>query len=187
MEFKTDISDFGLMAFPAEGDETAGVSGFLQGPLGAARPSNAMRPFEPKSYPTDSLPESILANWSRIAQANLTVGMYANLVQVALRPPGWRGPGSLSLRTDSVKDFLEFWGSVRANAAEPELALAPDGSLHAEWFKSQRQRLDLRFSNKRVFFGLLNKNNILEGADDKDTVGNILRTHHASPLTWSAR
>jgi hypothetical protein len=190
MEFKTDISDFGLMAFPAEADEAAGVSGFFPAPIAAVTPSNAVRslkPFEPKHFPTDSLPDSILTNWSRIAQANMTVGMYADLIRVAFRPAGWRGPGSLSLQTDSVKNSLDFWSLVRANAAEPELVLAPDGSLHAEWFKSQRQRLDVRFSNKKVFFGLLNKNSILEGADDKDTVGNILRSHHANPLMWSAK
>lgn len=135
--------------------------------------------------PITALPEAVSASWTRIAQADISVRLYSRLVRLASQPDGWRGPGSLSLRPSSLKRFLEFWTMVRNEAREPELALAPDGSLHAEWFKSHRQRLDVRFAEPKVIFGLFAGNSILEGADNLKTVAQILMQHHAKPLAWS--
>jgi len=143
------------------------------------------RPVESASS-SNSLPMSILANWSKIARANMSVGMYADLVRIAGAQDGWRGSGSLSLRSESLNDFLEFWSTVRDDAVEPEVALAPDGSLHAEWFKSMRRRLDVRFAKQRAFFGLFTNDGILEGVDHLNAVAQILKSHHSKPLTWSA-
>lgn len=143
-------------------------------------------PTAPGPSPTNSLPDAILTSWSRIAQADMSVSLYRNLVRIAMRPDGWRGPGSRSLTPTSLRSFLEFWSTIRASAAEPELALAPDGSLHAEWFKSNRQRLDVRFAGKQALFGLLTNNSIVEGVDSLHTVAEILSAHPAKPLSWSA-
>jgi hypothetical protein len=139
------------------------------------------------STTSDSVPKSILALWSRIAQANISVRMYGDLVKVANQPPGWRGERSLALSEASLKSFLDFWTAVRGAAVEPELSLAPDGSLLAEWFKSPRQRLDVRFLENKVLFGLFANNSILEGAEHLSVVAQILGTHPASPLKWGAR
>ncbi|MFZ0844636.1 MAG: hypothetical protein WAM62_02510 [Pseudolabrys sp.] len=145
-----------------------------------------IRPTENGSS-TNSLPNSIWTSWGKIAQADMSVRMFSDLVRLANAPDGWRGAGSVALRPGSIKNFLEFWSIVRGEAVEPELALAPDGSLYAEWFESQRKRLDVRFAEQNVFFGLFAKNNILEGVDHLTTVAQILRLHQAKPLTWSAR
>jgi hypothetical protein len=113
--------------------------------------------------------------------------MYRDLVRIGMQPPGWRGPGSLGLRPASLRNFLEFWSAIRGGAVEPELALAPDGSLHAEWFKSPRQRLDVRFLDRNLVFGLFTNNNVLEGTEHHNTVALILKAHQAKPLSWSAR
>lgn len=138
---------------------------------------------EPTS--TNALPESIWQSWGKIAQANMSVRLYGDLVRLAAAHDGWRGSGSLGLRPNSLKSFLEFWSRVRDGAAEPELSLAPDGSLHAEWFDSPRKRLDVRFAEQNTYFGLFQNNNVVEGADHLNTVAEILKLHPARPLTWS--
>ena len=108
-------------------------------------------------------------------------------VRLASIAPGWRGPGAQSMKVSSLNRFLHFWSLIRDDAVEPELALAPDGSIHAEWFKSLRQRLDIRFTDPNVRFGMFTNNNILEGADKLSTVAQILKDHHAKPLTWQPK
>lgn len=136
---------------------------------------------------TDTMPQPLLTNWGRLGRAGISIAMYESLVRVAMCTDGWRGPGSLGLRSSSLKRFIEFWSLVRSDAAEPEISLSSDGSLHTEWYKSARQRLDLRFADHSVFFGLFSNNTILEGADSVDTVAQILRLHPATPLRWKAK
>ena len=188
MDFGTTITDHNITR--ADGD--------LRTPNGSRKPDvdpptysantigNEIRSVEEVSS-TNSLPESIWTSWGRIAQANMSVRMYGDLVRIANAQDGWRGSGSLALRAGSIKNFLEFWSLVRDEAAEPELTLAPDGSLYAEWFESQRKCLDVRFAEQNVFFGLFANNNIVEGVDHLTTVAQILKLHRAKPLTWSAR
>ena len=147
---------------------------------------NESQPIETTSS-TNSLPETILRSWSKIALADMSVGMSEGLVRIATNSNGWRGPGSLSLRAESLESFLEFWSTIRDDALEPELALAPDGTLHAEWFRSQRQRLDVRFAEHNVVFGLFANNSILEGVERLQIVASFLKLHPEKPLKWSAR
>ncbi|KAB7741519.1 hypothetical protein F2P47_03680 [Parvibaculum sedimenti] len=136
---------------------------------------------------TDTMPQPLLTNWGRLGRASISIAMYESLVRIAMYTDGWHGPGSLGLRSSSLKRFIEFWSLVRNDAAEPEISLSSDGSLHTEWYKSARQRLDLRFADQSVFFGLFSNNTILEGADSVDTVAQILRLHRAAPLRWKAK
>jgi hypothetical protein len=136
---------------------------------------------------TGALPNTISETWGDIVNAGMSVGMYGDLVRMATVPSGWRGPGSLALRSISLKNFIAFWLAIRDIAKEPELTLAPDGTLHAEWFKSVRQRLDVRFADKNVIFGLLNQDKIVEGAEQPNTVAEFLKLHPAKPLSWSAQ
>jgi hypothetical protein len=180
MDVSTNITDLNSIPFPEERTRAIDVVDDVA--------SKSQRPSTLAQQPAaDSLPESLLTSWSRIAQANISVRMYRDLVRIGMQPPGWRGPGSLGLRPASLRNFLEFWSAVRGSAVEPELALAPDGSLHAEWFKSPRQRLDVRFLDRNLVFGLFTNNNVLEGAEKHNTVALILKAHQAKPLSWSAR
>ncbi len=133
---------------------------------------------------TNTLPETISATWLKIAKAEMSIAMYDDLVRIAMLPDKWRGTGTRALDSQSLGDFLKFWLIVRDVAVEPELALAPDGSLHAEWYNSQRKRLDIRFGKRKSFFGLFSNNTILEGADDMSTVAQILKYHSSEPLKW---
>lgn len=180
MDFGTTITDLKSIPFSEERTRTTNVVDEVAS-TAIQKPSN---PIEPLS--ADSLPETILTSWSRIAHANMSVRMYRDLVRIGMQPQGWRA-GSLALRPASLKNFLEFWLAARDSAVEPELTLAPDGSLHAEWFKSPRQRLDIRFLDHGAVFGLFTNNDVLEGAQRSNYVASILKTHQAKPLTWSAR
>jgi hypothetical protein len=137
--------------------------------------------------PTGTAPPAIIAAWGGIRQARMSSEMYEKLLRLASVAPGWRGPGAQSMKVSSLNQFLHFWSLIRDDAVEPELALAPDGSIHAEWFKSIRQRLDIRFADANVRFGMFTNNNILEGADKLATVAQILKDHHAKPLTWQPK
>jgi hypothetical protein len=183
MEYSTNITDLSSVPFQ---DERTRATDIVDDVEGKKSPSKATTPAQQPISP-NSLPDALLSNWNRIAQANMSVRMYRDLVRLAMQPSGWRGPGSRGLRAGSLKSFLEFWMAVRDSAVEPELTLAPDGSLAAEWFKSPRQRLDTRFLDHIAIFGLLMNNNVLEGAETRDTVASILKAHQAKPLTWSAR
>jgi hypothetical protein len=114
----------------------------------------------------------------------MSVKMYANLVKLARAPDGWAGANSKALSSPALLRFLDFWQLVRDEASEPLLTLAPDGSLVAEWFKSVRQRLDVRYSSRSVIFGLITPKNILEGAESAETVATILKLHPQKPLSW---
>jgi hypothetical protein len=164
-----------------------GESGTQATPLRDTIRQERVPPSErPRQTPTSAAPRKIIDAWGAITQAGMSACMYAKLVRLASVPPGWRGPATRELRDSSLTQFLHFWSLVRADAAEPELALAPDGSIHAEWFKSPRQRLDVRFAENNVRFGLFVTNNVLEGMDKLTTVANILQAHHAKPLRWRA-
>jgi hypothetical protein len=192
MDFTTNISELSSIPFP---DEGTGATRFVSDMSAKATRNQFARSMTLQRAPDDesrkasanSVPDSILAVWTRIGSANMSVRMYRDIVRLAMQPSGWRGPGSFALRSSSLKDFLEFWYAVRDEAAEPEVTLAPDGSIHAEWFKSPRERLDVRFAEKKVIFGLLTSKSILEGAENINLVALILKSHRSQPLKWVAR
>jgi hypothetical protein len=113
--------------------------------------------------------------------------MYGDLVRLASLSDGWRGPGSRAMRAGSLKSFMDFWALVRSEAKEPEITLASDGTLHAECFSSYRKRLDAKFSERDVVFGLFANDKIVEGVDNVQTVAQILKLHLSRPLSWSKR
>jgi hypothetical protein len=142
---------------------------------------------DPQASTTNLLPESIFGSWGRINRGSMSVRMYGDLVRLASVRDGWHGPGSRALCVRSLRNFLDFWALVRSDAKEPEIALAPDGTIHAEWFASNRKRLDARFSERDVVFGLFAHDNIVEGVDSVQTVAQILKLHRSKPLSWSQR
>jgi hypothetical protein len=148
-------------------------------PIAKSAATGALRSslFENQPATTNTLPPSIAANWGSVARARMTRHMYARLLRVA-------ASRSSALTAKSLADFFDFWVRVRAASAEPEFALAPDGTLSAEWFKSQRQRLDVQFAGRKVIFGLFAHNDILEGAQSLQTVAELLKNHPSKPLQW---
>ena len=155
--------------------------------VGTTSTETKARVPSPQIVPTAAAPPTIVAVSGAIRQARISSEMYGKLVRLASVAPGWRSPGAQSMKASSLIQFLHFWSLIRHDAVEPELALAPDGSIHAEWFKSLRQRLDIRFAGATVRFGMFTNNNILEGADKLATVAQILKDHHAKPLTWQPK
>jgi hypothetical protein len=114
----------------------------------------------------------------------MSVKMYGNLVKLAGTPDGWAGPHSKGLNVAAINRFLSFWQLIRDEAVESVLTLTPDGCLMAEWFKSDRQRLDVKYSPRAVIFGLITPKNVLEGAESAETVATILKFHPQKPLRW---
>ncbi len=176
-------SELRSIAFPDEGAKASPTTpDAAEPPAGRANLVNKQAPVL-----ADALPSTLLSMWTRIARANMSVRLYNDLVRVAGQPDAWRGRGTVALRSSSLKNFLDFWSLVRDVATEPEVTLAPDGSLHAEWYKGPRQRLDVRFGEHKVVFGLLTPNSILEGAENQEMVALILKSHKAQPLKWDVR
>jgi hypothetical protein len=139
----------------------------------------------PTGSSTDAIPPAIRANWGRIARARLSERMYESILRIATAREEVRAP---ALAPISLAQFLEFWRKVGTDAVEPELVLASDGTIHAEWFRSARQRLDVRFTTGgKAIFGLFATTGVLEGADSADAVATWLAMHPARPLRWSPR
>jgi hypothetical protein len=209
MDFGTNISDLEAVAFPEEGTRAADAIPNVhdknwrerQERVAAARVPVDLRrversivasglldiPDNVAAVEAGQMPASLLALWTRIARANMSVSMFEKILRIASQPVGWQGRGSRELQSASLKGFLDFWDVVRSDAAEPDLSLVPDGSLLAEWFQSERQRLDVRFVNNLVLFGLFANNRILEGAEQLPTVVQILKSHQSKPLAWGVR
>jgi hypothetical protein len=157
------------------------TTGQLQAPTGST--AGTAIQFESRRADTRVLPTSIEVNLSKMMKARMSQRMYDRLVRVAATRSD-AASGYRALTPGSVSDFLDFWILVRNVAVEPEITVAPDGTLSAEWFKSVRQKLDARFVNGKVFFGLFAGTNILEGVDAPQAVADYLKKHSAKPLLW---
>jgi hypothetical protein len=183
MDFGTTISRYEI-----EGDKQP-VAQTPPKPVSTSTNTVTAPIVSPESDPSETslLPESIFESWGTINRVGMSVRMYGDLVRLASVPDGWRGPGSRALRARSLKSFLDFWALVRSEAKEPEITLAPDGMIHAEWFESNRKRLDARFSERGVVFGLFAQDKIVEGVDSVEVVSQILKLHGSKPLSWSHR
>jgi hypothetical protein len=145
------------------------------------------RPPQQDIVGTDALPAALAANWSKLRTSGLSPKFYSRLMRLASdrfssAPP----PKQEKARSSSLSDFLDFWSVIRMDAVEPDLSLSNDGSIVVEWFKSNDQRLDIKFGETGVLFGLFNKGNVLEGSETKELVASILMNHSARPFQWRA-
>jgi hypothetical protein len=137
----------------------------------------------PSSTPTSAIPTAVANNWGKISSAGLSPSMYGRILRLASAGD----QTATRLSAASLGNFLGFWKLIRSASAEPELALASDGSLCAEWYKSRQQRLDIRFTPDQAVFGLLSRNAVLEGAQRPNSaLANTLRHHPSKPLQWVA-
>ncbi len=138
---------------------------------------------------TDTLPDSIRANWNVLARSGLAEETYARLNLLASKSAAWRGPGSKPLSGASVSRFLGFWAAVKSIAIAPELMLTPMGTIQAEWFRSRRQFLEIEFSGTEdnASFGLIDRRTRLEGMAEQCELVTLLRNFRKGiALTWSA-
>jgi hypothetical protein len=180
MPYSTNVGDIVVTATPSS---TTGRSDTPKTQQGTSA-FTIVAPEDTRAE-SDALPGAVRANWGKIAKAKLTQRMYAKIVRVAAASAALRPPAR-ALTPASLGVFLDFWMRVRFVAAEPELALAADGIVSAEWYKSPRQKLDLRFAASTVIYGLFANSSISEGADSSETVANLLKAHPSKPLQWSA-
>jgi hypothetical protein len=148
--------------------------------------TSSARTQQSEQVGTETLPNAIKANWGKIIKAQLSERIYVKLESLAAGPSSMLGPNAARpLDAKSLGDFLDFWVRVRTIAAEPEITSAPDGTLHAEWYKSDRQRLDARFTANGVMFGLIAGTKLIEGAETPETVASLLKNNPAQPLKWT--
>ncbi|HEX4301470.1 MAG TPA: hypothetical protein VHZ78_01660 [Rhizomicrobium sp.] len=143
--------------------------------------SNAVVTVGETDVSSNAVPASILETWGELGDANLSKVLRDRIIHLASIQDV---PVRRALQAISLKHFLAFWNAIPDDAAEPQITLAPDGALHAEWFKSPKQRLDIRFSEQRAIFGLFANNSILEGAQKFEDVAFILSNHPSKPLLW---
>jgi hypothetical protein len=95
MDFTTNISELSSIPFPDEGTTT---TPFVSDVSAKAAGNQFTRSMTLQSAPDDesrkalanSVPDSILAVWTRIGSANMTVRTYRDIVRVAMQPNGWR-------------------------------------------------------------------------------------------------
>jgi hypothetical protein len=151
------------------------ISGTLRDPASSTRE-------DPTS---NALPTAIASNWSRLAFSRIGAPLYARLMNLAKREPGWRGPGSRPLDAASLRAFLEFWKLIRDSAVEPQVVLGPSGQIQAIWRRNSRHSVDLEFAAKgAIYFGLFDGLSIQEGVDTADQLSKVLLNRTSEPLKW---
>jgi len=138
------------------------------------------------AYTTETIPDAIRQNWQIMANAELSEQSYLFISHLARKPWGWRGPGSRSLRTGSLANFLSFWSGVKEEAVEPDFVLTPNGNLQAEWYKDNSHFVELEFRpDHQIFFGLFDGKLVLEGQAKAAEVNALLGIKDYRPLKWA--
>jgi hypothetical protein len=177
-----DVTSTGTFDLPIfEEEATQGLS--MRSSIGSAE-IRRFRPPAVTTINTDALPAALTANWTRLNASNFSAKFYTRLLRLA----GERFNNAVKkepLRSESLSNFLRFWEHIKAEAREPDVAISKDGSIHAEWFKSRRQHLDMKFLDDRILFGLIDGDKILEGAESRELVHLILTSHGSKPFQWS--
>jgi hypothetical protein len=142
--------------------------------------------LDPSDDRSNAVPEPIANNWTKIVSSGISPSLFRRLLALGARPDQWRGPGSSALTNDAVAAFVTFWEAVRNEAVEPSLALTSSGGIEAQWYRSPREHLHIRYrSPERVFVSLFFRpERIWEGVDTAESVARHTREHDSRPLTW---
>ena len=183
MDRATNIIDLSLTVFdkPARSAE---LTPTIQSSSSMTPEANKLT----KRSSTGALPDTISESWGDIVNAGMSVGMYGDLVRMATAPSGVARARIACFASHISQKFHRILVSYSRCCKRTGAYPRSDGSLHAEWFKSTRQRADVRFAGKNVIFGVLNQGNIVEGAEQPNTVAEFPKVApHAKPLSWSAR
>jgi hypothetical protein len=187
MDASTGLSKFESLDFDNKGSSAAPIITSISDNAASASLRFVLSDQQ-KDVASGAIPDLISSNFSYLTNAGLTITLYEAISHLAGRSDGWRGPGSKALQAESLRNFLAFWVSVNDVAAEPAIALSPDGSIHAEWIQSDQKRLDIQFSGRRVLFGMIaNNKNVWEGAEDWTILAPMLKAHPIMPLLWGGK
>jgi hypothetical protein len=137
------------------------------------------------SSTSNTLPAAIRDNWLSLARSGLQPATMNKLIRLARKQDGWKGAGSVGLKTGALRSFLSFWRAISDEAREPFLTVTPAGNLYAEWHASWRRHLDIEFvGNGEVFFGLFHTDEILEGRSRTKPLEELLKSRRGTPLLW---
>jgi hypothetical protein len=190
--FLTEIGTTGPTFSPGDGGGFGRVRQGYPNPLARRPPvavetltSNTLGDPSSDTLGDPTLPLAIASNWSRLALFGIGPPLYARLMNLAKREPGWRGLGSRPLDSGSLRVFLEFWKLIRDSAVEPQIVLGANGHIQAIWQRNSRRSLDLEFTaSGAIYFGLFDGPSIQEGVDTADQLANVLLNRKSEPLKW---
>lgn len=110
-----------------------------------------------------AVPKALEDNWVLLARSNFSRKTYSGILRLAQEA---ESPGRAVLGPGSLRTFLLFWDMVRSLAPEPEVTLARNGNLVAEWHTSWNRHLDVEFKEDgMVLYGLFAGRIVNEGRD----------------------
>ena len=115
-----------------------------------------------------AVPDAVENNWVLLAKSKLSRKTYGRILGLAQEAAS---PGRAALRPGSLRTFLSFWDTVSVVAPEPEVTLARNGNLVAEWHKRWNRHLDVEFKEDgMVLYGLFTGRIVNEGRDAADAL-----------------
>ena len=115
-----------------------------------------------------AVPDAVEKNWVLLAKSKLSRKTYGRMLRLAQEAAS---PGQAALRPGSLHTFLSFWDKVRVFAPEPEVTLARNGNLVAEWHERWNRHLDVEFKEDgMVLYGLFIGRIVNEGRDAADAL-----------------
>ena len=119
-----------------------------------------------------AVPDAVENNWVLLARSKLSGKTYGRMLRLAQEAAS---PGRAALRPGSLRIFLSFWEKVKAFAPEPEVTLARNGNLVAEWHERWNRHLDVEFKEDgMVLYGLFTGRIVNEGRDAADALASRL-------------
>lgn len=135
--------------------------------------------FPEDAFPEPETPESIRQNWIGLAKSKLSQKTYGRILRLAIDA---QNQGISPLKSGSLRTFLTFWEVVRDIAPEPDLTIARNGNIVAEWHKNWQRHLDIEFKEDgMVLYGLFIGKIVNEGRD----VARVLAERLVESGPWS--
>lgn len=135
--------------------------------------------LEKEQMGTSSWPKAIIDNIAKLSILSKTLSKttFDQIVDFALEHK--------DVDAKVYGDFLRFLELSQEPRTKPELYLAPNGMLVAEWYKSSRSHLDVEFAgNDECYFGLFAPRKTIEGAGSVSDLTSILSRHSSRPMKW---
>ena len=121
---------------------------------------------------TSAVPDAVANNWALLAKSKLSKKIYGRILRLAQEA---ESPEEVALRPGSLRTFLSFWDTVSVLASEPEITLAGNGNLVAEWHRRWNCHLDVEFKEDgMILYGLFTGRIVSEGRDVADALARRL-------------
>ncbi len=119
-----------------------------------------------------AVPDAVANNWVLLAKSKTSGKTYGRILRLAQEA---ESPGRAALRPGSLRTFLSFWDTVSILAPEPEVTIARNGNLVAEWHKRWNCHLDVEFKEDgMILYGLFTGRIVNEGRDAADSLARRL-------------